>query len=179
MQVGGDGVREESCQVRRDGDIPVKARLPEADIENDFPLSPFHHRGIQLSVFQQLFAMSGKAMRVDIAGPQLVEKQGVDVAVFRDLAEIDHHRQSGCVPGLDRAIDRRPARAGVMRGLEADNEIRILFGDARGVLRIHLGGIVFSPATHPRRHNVQERQDARACALDEVLAEIGEFLPAG
>src|SRR5215471_19123421 len=70
--------------VSGERNISVKAGLPKSDIEDDFSLSSFHHRRIQLSIFQ---LDARKTMRVDIAGPQLIQQQSVQIAFLRNLAE--------------------------------------------------------------------------------------------
>ena len=114
-----------------------------------------------------------------MTGAEFVKKQSIDVAVLCDLPEVDHHRQSHGISRLDRAIDRSPARTSVMRGLEAHDEIPILLGGPGGVFGIHLRGIVFPTGMHPGGHDVQERQNACACMLNDVVAEIRKIPPAG
>ena len=56
----------------------------------------------------------------------------------------------------------------VVRRLESHDDVRVLFGGARGGFGVHARGIVFLAGTHARSGNIQECQYARARALDDA-----------
>src|SRR5437660_12562027 len=96
--------------ISKNADVPVAARRPVADIEEDAAFPARGQRRIQLSIGKHFLAMARKAMRVNVTRTQLVAQQRADVAFLRDLSEVHHHRQPGEVPGLDGTVDRGPAR---------------------------------------------------------------------
>src|SRR5437870_3178206 len=123
--------------------------------------------------------MARKTVCIDIAGPQFIQKESVDIPLLCDLPEIDHDRQSGKVARLDCVLDGWPAWARIVRRLESHDDVRVLFGAARGGFGVHPRGIVFLAGTHARCGNIQECQYTRARALDDAIAEIREVLEAG
>ena len=96
------------------------------------------------------------------------------------LAEVHHHRHVGQRAGLDGTLDRRPLRALVVRGLDADDDVAMPAGHVGGGLHVHVGEVLLErAAAHAVADDVEEREHARLRAGDDPIVEVLEVAPAG
>ena len=134
----------------------------------------------------------GEDVGVDIARAHLLEDQRRVGALRQPGAEIDHDRQAAEIAGLERAVDRGPgqvlviewAHRPVVRGFDADHDVRVLLGDGGGQLRPHLPLVVLPGATwsagaHALADDVDEGEDADLGRVDDLELEDREIAPAG
>src|SRR4051794_33819851 len=67
VEVGRDGVRQESLLHGGDGDPPGEAAAAVPDVEDHAAFAPFDHPGVQLSLIVELVPQAGEAVGVDVA----------------------------------------------------------------------------------------------------------------
>ena len=83
---------------------------------------PSHSAGFTRAGFVLLVAQPGIHVGVDVARPELLGHELAQRPLRAIGAEVHHHRNVRERPRLDRPLDRRPFRAGVVRGLDADDQ---------------------------------------------------------
>ena len=119
-------------------------------------------------------------VRQDVAGPEVLEQERLERERGSVVPEIDHHRHAGLLPCRNRSLHRVPLRAAVVGDFDADDHARMLPDAHRGQPGVHVGQILFDrPALHAGADDVDERQDARASAIDDLLLELEEVAPSG
>ena len=113
-------------------------------------------------------------------GPELLRHQLGQRAFGLVRAEVDHHRHVRERAGFDRALDRRPLGAGVVRRLDADDQPWMPARHVRGRLRLHVREVLLErAAAHAVADDVEKGEDAGLRAIDDALLEILEVAPAG
>jgi hypothetical protein len=121
-----------------------------------------------------------EGVREDVARPQVGEQQVLERQRRRVPAEVDHHGHAGQPAGLDGARDRIPLRPGVVRHLDADDEVAVLADAHGGEAGVHVAEVLLDgPALHARAHDVDEREHARARPVDDLHLELREVAPSG
>ena len=183
VQVGADDVREEALLGGRHRLPPQEAAAAVADVEEHAALAGGDDVGLDLALLvDDRIAPAHVAVHVrqDVARPQVLVEEIVERQRREVAAEVDHHRHLGVGAGLDRAIDRVPVAAVVVRHLDADDHARVLADAHRRQLGVHVVRILLGrPALHPRADDVEERQDPRLRGVDDVGLELAEVAPAG
>ena len=98
--------------MRRHRDAPGETAAAVAHVEDDAALAPLDHSRIDFAGFVELVAQAGIAVRVDVAGAQLLGQQFGERALRTVGAEIHHHRNFGDGAGLHGVLHRRPFGSG-------------------------------------------------------------------
>lgn len=187
VKVGTDRIGCEAVANGGDGMPVPEAAGTMAEIEDDASFPRFPHVGEDLAVLIGDRKLLGEDVGVDVAGAHLLEE--IRVGAFRQgWEEVDHHRHVATVPGLDRAVDRRPWQVRgiealprpVVGGLDADDDIAVHGGRIGGEFRVELVGLVLPDATHAGGDDIDIPEDADvARGIDHVVAELAEVAPAG
>ena len=102
------------------------------------------------------------------------------VAALRPGHEVDHRRLAAESTGLHRAIHRRPPGLGEVRGLGADDRIRVALHTGGRRFRLHVFGVVLHlTAPHAVADDVEERQHPHRGTVDDLRLKLREIPPAG
>ena len=150
------------------------------DIEDHAALPALDHPRVHVTRRVLLAAQAGVHVRVDVAGPKLLRDQFSEWPLRQVRPEVDHYRDVGHRPGLDRALDRRPVGPGVVRRLDPNNQPRMLERHVGGGLHLHVREIVLElPAPHAVTDDVEEGQHTRFRSIDDARFEVVEIPPAG
>ena len=105
------------------------------------------------------------------------------VSILRSLVICPKSTITGspvALPALTAPSTDGPARTGIVRGLESHDQVRDSpWRSGRRRRRPSPPDRFPFPVPIPDADDIQERQHAGARVLDDVVAEIGEILPAG
>ena len=159
----------------RHRDSPGEASAAVADVEDDAALPALEKRRVRLARGAELAPEPGINVGVDVARPQLLREQLGKRLLRKDPAEIDHDGDAGHRARLDGSLHGRELRAGVMSRLDADDQAFVPQRHLGRRLGFHIVQVTLeSHAAHAVADDVEEREDARAGAVDDPFLEIRE-----
>ena len=109
----------------------------------------------------------------------MLQNELLERALRAEGGEVHHDRDIRQLTCLHTAIHRDPLRSRIMGDLDADHDVAIAPGHFRGLLGIHVLGILFHvrPAAHAVADDVQHGEDARLFAIDHLIAKFTEIAP--
>lgn len=176
VQVGGNGVWQETLLDRGNSVTEPEAACAVADIKDDAALASFEKDGIEFAIGKNDGELLSEDVGVNVAGAGFFQDE-IGVGAIGAGPEIEHDGTMGGVAASNGVIDSGPRGVFTVPGFirpvvgrfHTDDEVGIFLDGVGAALHIHFVDILFETTAHTVGDNIEEGEDADGGVIHDAF----------
>ena len=179
MQVGRDRVWIEALGDGWDRVAETETAATVPHVQDDAFLPRLVQIGQHLALRVKPRRRAAENVGAYVAWAQFFAQELVVGPLLSEVAKVDHHPRRGLFGSRERAIDRNPFGADVVRRLDAYYHVLVFSRHARRLVGVHVVRILLVvDRGHSGAGDIDQREEPRLAAVDYPIAKILKIAPA-